>query len=212
MLIPAPVEAVVNFPWHVTKGIAYASSWPIRAIMNTPDMPTTPEPKEGESVYDIAKPMLDIASIIYYYTELRSATKNRLLNYGETFNLSTRQIDDIRNAIAYTETSLEAVKQADEADASSSSAVATYQDSLKQLEVIKKRYNLTTGDVDVFATYFNILKEPKSAVDIMSDLSLYNDFIDPAFRVSFGGSEWNVKNIIDMVRRDPEMYIKEIDE
>jgi len=94
----------------------------------------------------------------------------------------------------------------------SSNAVAEYQNSLKQLEVIKKRYNLTTGDAEVFATYFNILKEPKSAVDIMSDLSLYNDFIDPAFRVSFGGSEWNVKNIIDMVKRDPDMYIKEIDD
>ena len=113
MLIPAPAEAVLNFPWHVTKGIAYVSSWPIRAIMNTPDMPTqTPEPKEGESVYDIAKPMLDIASIIYYYTELRSETKARLLKYGENFNLSPRQMDDIRNAILYTETSLEEVKQA----------------------------------------------------------------------------------------------------
>jgi hypothetical protein len=212
MLIPAPVEAAANFPWHVTKGIAYLSSWPIRAILNTPDMPTTPEPKEGESVYDIAKPMLDISSIIYYYTELRSETKDRLKKYAKNFKLSDGQIDNIRNAIAYTETSLQAVKEANQADASASNVLATYQDSLKQLEDIKKRYKLSSGDVEVFATYFNILKEPKNAVSIKSDLRLYNDFIGPAFRASFGGSEWNVNNIVDMVNSDPKMYIKEIDE
>jgi hypothetical protein len=212
MLIPEPIEAALNFPWHVTKGIAHLSLWPVRAIMQTPDMPITHKPKDGESVYDIAEPMLDIASIIYYYTELRSETKNRLMKYAEKFNLSTKQIDDIRNAIAFTETSLEALKQVDQADASSSNVLADYQVSLKQLEDIKNRFNLTSGDIEVFATYFNILKEPKSAVSIKSDLLLYNDFISLAFRKSFGGSDWNVNNIVDMVNRDPKMYIKEIDE
>mmetsp|Transcript_4630 Transcript_4630/g.6756 ORF Transcript_4630/g.6756 Transcript_4630/m.6756 type:complete len:516 (+) Transcript_4630:139-1686(+) len=212
MLIPEPIEAALNFPWHVTKGIAHLSLWPVRAIMHTPDMPITPKPKDGESVYDIAEPMLDIASIIYYYTELRSETKNRLMKYAEKFNLSTKQIDDIRNAIVFTETSLEALKQVDQADASSSNVLADYQVSLKQLEDIKNRFNLTSGDIEVFATYFNILKEPKSAVSIKSDLLLYNDFISLAFRKSFGGSDWNVDNIVDMVNRDPKMYIKEIDD
>ena len=58
MLIPEPVEAVLNFPWHVTKGLVHASFWPVRALMNTPDMPTTIKPQDGESVYDIAQPML----------------------------------------------------------------------------------------------------------------------------------------------------------
>eukprot|EP00574_Skeletonema_japonicum_P002923 CAMPEP_0201718292 /NCGR_PEP_ID=MMETSP0593-20130828/3834_1 /ASSEMBLY_ACC=CAM_ASM_000672 /TAXON_ID=267983 /ORGANISM="Skeletonema japonicum, Strain CCMP2506" /LENGTH=515 /DNA_ID=CAMNT_0048208555 /DNA_START=180 /DNA_END=1727 /DNA_ORIENTATION=+ len=212
MLIPEPVEAALNFSWHVTKGIAHVSLWPVRAIMGTPDMPTTHKPKEGESVYDIADPMLDIASIIYYYTELRSETKVLLVKYAEKFNLTTKEIDIIRNAIMKTVTTLEAVKEVEQADVSTSNVLADYQVSLKQLEDIKSRFNLTGGDVDVFTTYFNILKEPKSAESIKSDLLLYNDFISPLFRKSFGGSEWNVSNIISMVDRDPTMYIKEIDD
>ena len=212
MLIPEPVEAVLNFPWHVTKGLVHASFWPVRALMNTPDMPTTTKPQDGESVYDIAQPMLDIASIIYYYTELRSETKNLLMKYAQDLNLSTNDIDVIRNAIAKTQTTLEGVKQLDQADASTSTAVTDYQVSLKQLEDIKNRYSLTSGDVEVFATYFNILKEPKSAVGIKSDLSLYNNFISFDFRAAFGGSDWNVENIVQLVDRDPKMYIKEIDE
>lgn len=212
MLIPEPIEAALNFPWHVTKGIAHVSLWPVRAIMGTPDMPTTHKPKDGESVYDIAEPMMDIASIIYYYTELRSDTKNLLQKYAEKFNLTTEDIEIIRNAIMNTETMLEAVKQVEQADASTSNVVADYQTSLNQLEDIKSRFGLGTGDVEVFTTYFNILKEPKSAVKIKSDLLLYNDFINPVFRKAFGGSEWNVGNILSMVDRDPTMYIKEIDE
>lgn len=212
MLIPEPLEAALNFPWHVAKGMLHVSLWPVRAIMDTPDMPTTIKPKDGESVYDIVQPMLDIASIIYYYTELRSETKNLLMNYKKKFNLATNEIDVIRNAILKTQTTLEDVKQLDQADASSSTALIDYQISLKQLEDIKNRFNLTSGDIEVFTTYFNILKVPKSAVSIKSDLCLYNDFISRAFRASFGGSEWNVDNIVRMVNRDPEMYIKEIDE
>eukprot|EP00573_Skeletonema_grethae_P001419 CAMPEP_0201690228 /NCGR_PEP_ID=MMETSP0578-20130828/3690_1 /ASSEMBLY_ACC=CAM_ASM_000663 /TAXON_ID=267565 /ORGANISM="Skeletonema grethea, Strain CCMP 1804" /LENGTH=515 /DNA_ID=CAMNT_0048175137 /DNA_START=160 /DNA_END=1707 /DNA_ORIENTATION=- len=212
MLIPEPIEAALNFPWHVTKGIAHVSLWPVRAIMGTPDMPTTHKPKDGESVYDIAEPMMDIASIIYYYTELRSDTKNLLQKYAEKFNLTTKDIEIIRNAIMKTETMLEAVRQVEQADASTSNVVADYQTSLNQLEDIKSRFGLGTGDVEVFTTYFNILKEPKSAVKIKSDLLLYNDFINPVFRKAFGGSEWNVGNILSMVDRDPTMYIKEIDD
>ena len=212
MLIPEPVEDALNFPWHVYKGMIHVGLWPVRAIMNTPNMPTTIKPKDGESVYDIAQPMLDIASIIYYYTELRSETKNLLMKYAKKLNISTNEIDVIRNAIVKTQTTLEVVKQLDQADASSSTALTDYQVSLKQLEDIKSRFNLTSGDIEVFTTYFNILKEPKSAVSIKSDLCLYNDFISLAFRESFGGSEWNVDNIVRMVNRDPKMYIKEIDE
>ncbi len=212
MLIPEPIEAALNFPWHMTKGIAHVSLWPVRAIMGTPDMPTTHKPKDGESVYDIAEPMLDLASIIYYYTELRSETKNLLEKYAKQFNLITQEIDIVRGAIIKTETTLEAVKQVEQADASTSNVVADYQTSLKQLEDIKCRFGLGTCDIEVFTTYFNILKEPKSSVNIKSDLLLYNDFISPVFRKGFGGSEWNLGNILSMVDRDPTMYVKEIDE
>ena len=48
MLIPEPVEAVLNFPWHLTKGIANLSLAPLRAVMNTTYMPATRPLKEGE--------------------------------------------------------------------------------------------------------------------------------------------------------------------
>lgn len=213
MLIPDPVERLLNFPWHLTKGIAHISAWPVRAIMQTDDMPDTRPPKEGElTVYDVAEPMLDIASIIYYYTELRSETKKILMEFAEKFELSVKEIDVVRNAIANTKTKLEALKATNEADASVSGALASYQESMIQLENLKIRYKMTDGDVEVFATYFDILVEPKDAVKIKSDLILYNKFISPAFRKSFGGSEFNIDNIIKMVERDPTMYIKEIDD
>ena len=213
MVIPEPIEAAVNLPWHLTKGIAHFSLWPVRAILNTSDMPKTPPPKEGESVYDIAEPMLDIAAIIYYYTELRSSTNHLLEKYADKFKLSTKEIEDIRNAILLTETKLDALKQLDQADASSSTNVAAeYQESLTQLEHIKTRHGLGSGDIEVFTTYFDILKEPKDATSIKSDLLLYKSFISPAFRAGFGGSDFNEDAIIAMVDRDPNMYISMIDE
>ena len=84
--------------------------------------------------------------------------------------------------------------------------------SLEQLEDLKTLFKLTSGDVEVFQTYFDILAEPKAADEIKRDLLLYDKFISPEFRVSFGGSRWNVHNIVHLVDKDSKMYIKEIDE
>lgn len=210
--LPEPIEAAANLPWHLTKGIAHFSLWPVRAILNTSYMPKTPPPKEGESVYDITQPMFDIAAMVYYYTELRSSTNHLLEKYAKKFNLSTKEIENIRNAIVLTEEKLDALKQLDQADASSSNVAAEYQESLTQLEHIKTRHGLGSGDIEVFTTYFDILKEPKDATSIKSDLMLYKSFISPAFRAFVGGSEFNEDTIVAMVDRDPKMYVSMIDE
>lgn len=45
------------------------------------------------------------------------------MKYAKDLNLSTNDIDVIRNAIGKTQTTLEGVKQLDQADASTSTAV-----------------------------------------------------------------------------------------
>jgi len=226
MLIPEPVEAVLNFPWHATKAVASASLWPVRAVLGTDIMPPTRSPQGNEAtVYDVAKPMIDISSLIYYYTELRSATNARLDDFRKERKLTKDQVDAVRNAIELTRTTLADVrglKQPEQPDAATFDSanyqkslkrvLDKYQESLEQLERKKEEHGLNDGDVEVLTTYFDILAEPKDAVRIKSDLRLYNEFIDPAFRLSFGGSEWNEEKIIEIVDRDPTMYVKEIDD
>ena len=34
MLIPEPIEKALNFPWHLTKGVANLAAFPVRMLLN----------------------------------------------------------------------------------------------------------------------------------------------------------------------------------
>ena len=47
---------------------------------------------DPKTVYDITKPMMDISSFMYYYTELRSAANKRLLGYAILISKRAKRI------------------------------------------------------------------------------------------------------------------------
>ncbi len=170
-MIPELVEQTLNTPWHLAKGMAHLAGAPIRAITGTEYLPKDEEglgdSDTWTSVYDIADPMMDITTVIYFYTELRSATKKRLEAYAKTKKLSVRvpfqklcpdkksDVETIRIAVAELKANLKAL----ESKPSRVTAVVEYQKSLKKIEDIKAEFNLGDGDMQVFKIYFAILEE-----------------------------------------------------
>jgi len=223
-MIPELVEQTLNTPWHLAKGMAHLAGAPIRAITGTEYLPKDEEGLDDSdtwtSVYDVADPMMDITTVIYFYTELRSATKKRLEAYAKTKNLSVRvpfqklcpdkksDVETIRIAVAELKANLEAL----ESKPSRVTAVVEYQKSLKKIEDIKAEFNLGDGDMQVFKIYFSILEEPKDVVKIKSDIELYKKYISPQFSFAFGGKDFNLDSVISMVDRDPDMFIHHIDD
>jgi hypothetical protein len=103
-------------------------------------------------------------------------------------------MEDSKDALEITTSPLAAVKQ--------------YQESITSLEELSKRLEITKGDIKILEQYFKILScKPKYATDIKSELRLYNDYIDPAFQSFFGGEEFDVKAIENLVARDETSYI-----
>lgn len=111
MLIPDLVEKTINAPWHLSKGVIGIAATPVRAIAGASYLPVNYTNPVGEgnpaSVYDIAKPMLGMNALIYYYAELRSATKTKLVDFAKEKGLSAdlndpnlnRDLSTIYNAI-----------------------------------------------------------------------------------------------------------------
>jgi len=157
------------------------------------DNDNTNIPNDDDSIYGLAKTNLDIASMIYYYTEIRSETKRLLQNFYERvgFDLDsdtnpTEECEMYRLFVA-----MNRVKE------SNSTA------ALQGLENLMNDLRLNKGDLKVFRTYFDILAMPKNLMSINSDLILYDKYISPQFRFAFGGTEWNRRNIEDMMTNFP---------
>ena len=132
--------------------------------------------------------MLDNASIIYYYTELRSETTKRLDAYRVKLQRTKEEIATIRNAIQYKQDIFKTLKETDESSPLAADALKKYKESLKQIEDLKVRKmpNLSDGDLEVLETYFDITSQPKTFVDIKRDCELYSEYISTTFCVSFG--------------------------
>lgn len=214
----APVEAAKDLAnlalWPVHIGTTVATNTVdtfFKVVgMNTEDVPAQQLDKEtvlceNGSVYGMANDNLQIASVIYYYTELRSATRRLLKNFALKNNMSvecTNPTDPshvmiLRTAIKAVNDKSELIKSP-EATASAK-ALKDFKDSAEQLDSLRKRYKLDQGDIEVFKMYFGILDEPKKLTNIKSDVIRYDKVIDPAFRLAFGGSEYNRQKISDML-------------
>jgi len=177
----------------------------------------TTAPETGEkNLYDVAKPNLDLCSLIYFYTELRSATKKKLKRFADRKNIDCQlrgetpsTIEVLYNQIDEVNTNLENLKKANNAPA----AQSKYQLSLRKLAELQEEHDLTDGDVDVFKTYFQIVsKKPKRYTDIKRDIQLYSSYIDPLFVTAFGGKDFHVEKVESLVDLDPEAYLYYIDD
>lgn len=245
VLIHPIVEHALNAPWHFAKGIVNLAAAPIGKIMGTDYEYPIPQDKNmataaglrtkedimtnPKSVYDIANPMMDIATFIYYYTELRSATNKRLMgnetltdpkNEGFafrkklTYGFPNSDLWVLRNALQQMHENHDAVQSTSTTTSTNdvNHVINRYSKSLEEIENLKKRFNLTDGDIKVLETYFHILAAPKNVDKIKSDIELYSKYMNPLFLVAFGGKEFNLNSIIDMVNRDPGMIVYHIDD
>jgi hypothetical protein len=126
---------------------------------STEDVPTPiTNGGKGENIYDLTTYNLDIASMIYYYTELRSEVKKLLLEYAEKKGMSTDSSDPgypsdlmiLRNAIEMVERAKAAIEIPE--PTSSTKALKEYQSSMEQLNNLSAQLKLDKGDLEIFTT------------------------------------------------------------
>lgn len=228
---------LARWPIDTAKAVGQAAVWPLHvsktlatnavdtafkiAGTNTEDVPH-PNPKaiEGKTVYDVAKSNLDVSAMIYYYTELRSEIKILLRSFASDKNIDfEKDVPVLQGAFKMVSDRLAALEGGSTAVESTSSpngktakAVKDYRQSLADLEGLCERFELTTADREILKTYFDVLKQPKDISSVYSDLVLYDRFIDAQFRFAFGGTEWNRKNVEDMMKGSDDISIHYIDD
>lgn len=213
---------VLTAPIRLAVGLPMAASLAVNNLLFSKDIKSGERPSdesliklEERSLFDLASPNLDLCFIIYYYTELRSATKLKLKAFAENKKLSYKfgknpsDIEILYNALREVKKTRDNLEIA----LSPSVAVADYKASLKGIENLKKRFNLTSGDIKVLEEYFEILSsEPKQNTTLKKDLRLYSSYIDPQFRLFFGGKDFNVETVEALVDLDETSYIYKIDD
>ena len=131
------------------------------------------------------------------------------MSYPSKESIHPTDVKLLYNSLSYVNSSLADLETSSDTD----NALATYKNSLLGLKNLTKRFQLNSGDVEVFKQYFQIVsRKPKSNTDILRDLHLYYEYISPQFRLGFGGTEFNIQQIKDLVDRDESSYIHYIDD
>lgn len=162
---------LVRLPYDTAKKAGQIAVWPIhfgKTIAtntvdtmfkvigtNTEDKPLTGE--IGESVYDMAKFQLDIASMIYYYTELRSEIKKSAKALAVANKMTVDMVGDtecdlmvLKNACMYVKSCTERISSPEPTNGAV--YLQKYQESIAQLNTLKERFGLDDGDLKVFQT------------------------------------------------------------
>jgi len=226
---------LARIPIDAAKGTAELFFWPLHfgntiatntvdALFkvvgtNNEDVPKLENNDEGgRNIYDMASSNLDIAGMIYYYTELRSEIKRLLKNFALEKGMTVDGDDPSQpsdvvllwNAILHVTKTLESIQSPE--SSASVKALKDYQTSIEQLDGLRKKLKLDKGDIDVFKTYFEILSVPKNLTSVKSDLIRYDNMIDPQFRFAFGGTEFNRRKITHMIAQNKGIYIHKIDD
>jgi len=175
---------------------------------------STKRTKQPASIYDIAEPMLDLSSIIYAFIELRRQAKKRLFKFAKEKKLvrdegdlfvETNSLAVLRNAIISSAEKLKAFKASDTTDG------YAYHKSVKELDVLRDRYNLNDGDVQLLEDYIHIVFMPKTAGDMKVDFRLHHEWMTP-FLLAFGGEKFNLKAILDCSKKDEKAYLVHVDD
>lgn len=207
---------VLSLPIRVASGIPVAvTDALIDTVVKGPELTQV----EGTpNAHEQGQPMLELSSLIYYYSELRSATKIKLREYAEEKKISIKNEDGKSCGLLRLSNQINDVLDKQEKMGTSSdpdTAQKEYIQSLENLNNLTSEHdlNLTDGDVEVFKQYFSILsKKPKYTTDVKKDIVLYQQYIDPLFRMGFGGSDYNVKIVEKLVKLDETQYIYYIDD
>jgi len=214
--ITAPSVELLTAPVRFAAGVPLATA---EAVFNTfaGDTKTKTSENIRTNIYDLANPRLDQCCLIYLYTELRSATKKLCKAYAKKKGMTFDDEDDFdMSAGLDSQVLYDALKEVDTCSKALDGTpenYARYQESLKKLKQKQEDFNITEGDVEVFKQYFEIIsKEPKKYTDIKKEVVLYHKYINPLFMKSFGGKQFNVQAIEDLVDRDETSFVHYIDD
>ena len=158
-----PIDAAKNVAKLVTAPIHFSKTLTTNAVdtafkvigTNTEDSPQKRYLGKN-SVYEMANSNLDIAGLIYYYTELRSETRRLLKAFAIEKGMSCdvshpsdpSDLILLHNAVKFVEKSENIIKSPE--STASVEGLKEYQNSIAQLEGLRKKYKLDVGDVDVF--------------------------------------------------------------
>lgn len=210
-ILTAPIQFAAGLPVALTEtAINLFTDW------NKFGREEVKDANEYNNLYYLTSSKLDMCALIYFYTELRSSTKRLLKEFADSKGLKHEfirgepsDIELLDNAISEVETyrkKLETIENP-------KNEVKNYQDSLQGLENLRKKHDLTNGDIEILRQYFKIIsRKPKTNTDIKADLHLFHQYIDPLFRVSFGGEEFNIERVEELVEKDEKSYIDYIDD
>ncbi len=163
---------LVRLPYDTVKKAGQVAVWPIhfgktvatntvdtmfKVIgTNTEDEPLTGD--IGESIYDMAKFQLDIASMIYYYTELRSEIKKSAKALATANKMTVELVDAsipsdlivLKDACMNVKKCTEKIESPEPTNGVDS--LKKYQESIAQLNALAKRFGLDEGDLKAFQT------------------------------------------------------------
>ena len=167
---------LARVPIDAAKGLGQAVTWPVHFAntlatnafetalkvvgVSTEDEPYDGEIPAGTSVYDVAKSNVDIAAMIYYYTEIRSEIKKLLRAFAAERGLSPEEdLPVLRDAVREVKRSLAVLgippspeESPSSAAAPKGTAVKDYRESLSKLEGLLERYELTQADKEIMET------------------------------------------------------------
>lgn len=154
------VAGFLLWPFHVSETLTtnvVDTAFKITGT-KTIDTPSSGNRGTDESIYKMTISNLDIAGIIYYYTELRSEARRRLKEYAEKQHMSYEFFTDssepsqlaiLFNGFKDVEERLAKLKSSPEAPGSVES-LRDYQQSLEGLQELGNRFELDDGDMQIF--------------------------------------------------------------
>ena len=153
----APVRVGTNLSMNAADAIF--GMLEDQPIPDTSNRTTEESDNSNNTIYQYAHSNLNIASMIYFYTELRSSVRKLIKAFCIEKNLSyevrtsTAPPSDILvlwNAVQFMNEKHSILKQP--TDTFSAKVVKEYQDSLEQLQSLRKRMKLTNGDLEILKT------------------------------------------------------------
>lgn len=166
------------------------------------------------SLYDIGVPNLNLCSMIYYYTEIRSETKKRVKEFAEKKNLSYKvgsepsDLQELYMAIKENERCIDELEKLGD----QLNDLKNFRESVVAIKTLKEKLHLSDGDIKILEQYFFILDLQPKLTDIKKCFELFSDYTTPQFRLAFGGTEFNIRQIENLVRLDDSSYIHYIDD
>jgi len=173
------------------------------------------EEQDDYNVSFLASSKNDMSTVIYFYTELRSAARRLLFEFADSKKLSYKttvanssDLELLCAAFCQVENYLEEIE-----NTTNNNSVQEYKDSLRGLDDLRNRFDLSEGDMKILQQYFSILsKKPKKYTDVKRDIHLYHQYMDVGFRLGFGGRDFGVQSIEQLVDKDEDCYIYYIDD